>query len=109
MVEIHIRAAQLAALTGGTTVPPDWTAVLADISRQFAQRDTELAKLDADPRARFPHAGLRRHVQMRDRTCVAPGCQRPARKIDVDHTNDHARGGPTVRATWTPCACRITR
>ncbi len=61
-----------------------------------------LAALDADPAARLPNAGLRRHVQMRDRTCVAPGCRRPAHKSDVDHTRDHARGGPTVQANVGP-------
>jgi hypothetical protein len=76
--------------------------VVAEIARRYAARDTELARLDTDWAARFPGAGLRRHVQMRDRTCVAPGCRRAARKTDIDHTHDHARGGATVRANMAP-------
>jgi hypothetical protein len=45
---------------------------------------------------------LRRHVQLRDRTCVAPGCRRPARKAHLDHTYDHALGGPTVCTNVEP-------
>jgi hypothetical protein len=37
-------------------------------------------------------------VRARDRTCVAPGCRRPARTCDIDHTVDWARGGLTEPA-----------
>ena len=76
--------------------------MVAEIARRYVARDTELARLDTDWAARFPGAGLRRHVQMRDRTCVAPGCRRAACKTDIDHTRDHARGGATVRANMAP-------
>jgi len=28
--------------------------------------------------------------------CVGVGCNRPARKADLDHTLDHAKGGKTT-------------
>ncbi|MGH3906984.1 MAG: HNH endonuclease signature motif containing protein, partial [Pseudonocardiaceae bacterium] len=35
-------------------------------------------------------------VQARDRTCCFPGCRRPARRCDLDHTIPYDQGGPTV-------------
>ncbi len=89
-MEIHIRSRLLADLARSIDIPQGWVPVVADIARQFAARHVALRKLDDDPWSRFPGAGLRRHIQLRDRTCVAPGCRRPARKADQDHTSDHA-------------------
>jgi hypothetical protein len=60
-------------------------------------------------------ADLREQVQLRDRTCVFPGCARPARRCDVDHiiAYDHdadAEGrlqpGPTITSNLA-CLCRF--
>ena len=45
-----------------------------------------------------PPASLRDHVRGRDRTCRAPGCSRPARYADLDHTRAWEHGGPTSAA-----------
>lgn len=45
-----------------------------------------------------PSAGQRRALIGRDVTCRFPGCTTPARRSDVDHTHDYARGGPTTLA-----------
>ncbi|MDQ1136170.1 hypothetical protein QE410_000969 [Microbacterium sp. SORGH_AS 1204] len=37
-----------------------------------------------------------RHLRARDRTCRFPGCTTPATRCEVDHTHDHAHGGPTT-------------
>jgi hypothetical protein len=58
-----------------------------------------------DPSARFAGAVLRRHIQIRDRTCVYPGCRCSARHADLDHTIDHGRGGATTEANSGPL-CR---
>ncbi|WP_176386866.1 DUF222 domain-containing protein [Gulosibacter sp. 10] len=42
-----------------------------------------------------PPAALRRLLQIRDVTCVAPGCRRLAKDCDIDHTTPWAAGGPT--------------
>jgi hypothetical protein len=39
---------------------------------------------------------LGEHIRTRDKRCVFPGCPRPAEDCQVDHTNDHARGGHTT-------------
>ena len=105
-VEIHISAARLLEWESCADLPTEWSAVIAEIARQHAawrarpgDRD---ACLDRYPTSRFARAGLRRHVRLRDRTCVAPGCRRPARKADQDHTHDRAHGGRTERANLGP-------
>jgi hypothetical protein len=65
-----------------------------------------LASLDVAQIAnedRFPTTALRRHVQLRDRTCVGPGCRRPATHTDFDHTQDHQHGGPTTADNGGAC------
>ncbi|WP_144784140.1 HNH endonuclease signature motif containing protein [Microbacterium sp. BH-3-3-3] len=39
--------------------------------------------------------GIDRHLRARDRRCRWPGCTVPAIRCEVDHTRDHALGGPT--------------
>jgi hypothetical protein len=100
IVELQVPATQLRQLVAHDRVAPDWAGVIADIAAQFARRDELLAALDNRPSDRFPHAA--RHIQVRDRTCSHPGCRRPARRCDLDHTHDHAHGGPTVTANIGP-------
>jgi hypothetical protein len=102
IVEIHIPVAllhELVAAGAGT-----WAAVIADVADQHARRDEHLAHLDARPGDRFPGAALRRHTEIRDRTCIFPGCRHRAHTADQDHTRDRAGGGPTVTANTAP-AC----
>lgn len=51
-----------------------------------------------------PTDAMRRHLRARDRTCRFPGCRRPARRCEIDHTYDYARGGPTA-ITNLACLC----
>ena len=64
--------------------PPGWEALLADLTAQYAHRDRLRAALDNQPGTRFPHPALRRHVEVRDRTCRFPGCTRRADAAGVD-------------------------
>jgi hypothetical protein len=109
MVELHIRAALLHDLARCPDLPAGWARLVTDLADQHTQRRAQLKGVDNRPHARYPHAGLRRHVQIRDRTCVAPGCRRPARKTDQDHTLDHVHGGPTVRGNLEPLCTRHHR
>ncbi|MGH3765489.1 MAG: HNH endonuclease signature motif containing protein [Pseudonocardiaceae bacterium] len=43
---------------------------------------------------------------MRDRYCIGPGCRRRAAATDLDHTHDHAHGGPTVTTNTGPACPR---
>lgn len=53
--------------------------------------------LDVGRRRRHTNA-LGEHIRTRDKHCVFPGCTRPAEDCQLDHTIDHARGGPTAMA-----------
>jgi hypothetical protein len=81
---------------------PDWARVLHGIAGSWAHREQARAALDAHPHRRFAHAALRRHIQIRDRHCVGPGCRRSAATADLDHTHDHAHGGLTVSTNSGP-------
>ncbi|MBV9143112.1 MAG: HNH endonuclease [Pseudonocardiales bacterium] len=118
IVELHITAALLTELaTHPDTCGADgeWAAVIADLAAQYATaharyahaQNTQGARdaLGQDPAARFAGAVLRRHVQIRDRVCVHPGCRCPARHADLDHTVEHAHGGATTAANSGPL-CR---
>ncbi|MFC4943970.1 HNH endonuclease signature motif containing protein [Pseudonocardia sp. GCM10023141] len=94
IVEIHLPLTLLHELAARSDLPDNWAMVIADIAQQYAHRLDPSA--GTHPRARFARAALERHVRMRDRTCVGPGCTRQAIKTELDHTLDHAYGGLTV-------------
>jgi len=107
IVELHIPATLLAELTSGgrtaeAAVAP-WAGVLADIAHQYNQYDRR--DLDAHPDDRLPRAALRRHTQIRDRTCVGVGCRHRPTRCDQDHTTEYQHGGQTVAADLGPL-CR---
>lgn len=43
-----------------------------------------------------PSSEQRRMLRARDMTCRFPGCTTTARRSDIDHSHDYARGGPTA-------------
>lgn len=47
-------------------------------------------------------AALRRWLAATHRTCVFPGCSRPARQCEIDHRIDWARGGATDADNLAP-------
>ena len=51
--------------------------------------------LDVGRRTRIVPNGLRRAVEIRDRHCTAPGCDRPPDWCDVHHVEHWADGGST--------------
>ncbi len=101
MVELHIRESLLIELTADPAGCGEWAGVVADIARQNRRR----AATSQDPTARFAGAALRRHVHLRDRSCIFMGCRCPARAADLDHTIDHAHHGATTEANQGP-VCR---
>ncbi|MQA95659.1 MAG: hypothetical protein GEV11_13765 [Streptosporangiales bacterium] len=92
-----------------------WAPVIADIVRKLSKPPTAHtpgqgppAGMSAQPPPvgmpgrRLPGEGLRRRVQVRHRTCVAPGCRKPAADCEIDHRIDYAKGGATVEANLQP-------
>ncbi|GAA5164716.1 hypothetical protein GCM10023321_53660 [Pseudonocardia eucalypti] len=77
--------------------------MIADIASQYQYaRTTPSTNLDGRPGRRLPGPGLRRYVQIRDRTCTAPGCRRPATQSEQDHIHDHQYGGATTSTNLGP-------
>ncbi|MGH3798014.1 MAG: HNH endonuclease signature motif containing protein [Pseudonocardiaceae bacterium] len=107
IVELHLPVALLTELATHPHTNGPWAAVIADLAAQYATHHAPGARGGArqDPAARFAGAALRRHVQIRDRVCVYPGCRCPARHADLDHTLDHGRGGLTTDTNSGPL-CR---
>jgi Domain of unknown function (DUF222)/HNH endonuclease len=100
-VWLQVSQATLTALEA-QHLPHGWDRVIAEITTK-AQADA--GPPNTDPAARLPGAALRRWINIRDRTCVFPGCRVPAHRADADHTTEHARGGPTTDDNLGP-ACR---
>ncbi|GAA5148619.1 hypothetical protein GCM10023321_11160 [Pseudonocardia eucalypti] len=101
IVELAIPATVLARLA--TDPPPTWAGVISDIATQYQHTHTT-PDADSEGQAgrRLPGHALRRYVQIRDRTCTAPGCRRPATQSEQDHTHDHQHGGPTTHTNLGP-------
>jgi hypothetical protein len=52
-----------------------------------------------------PPANLVHLIRVRQRTCSFPGCRRPARRCDLDHTLPYDQGGATCECNLAPL-CR---
>lgn len=78
----------------------------ADAARRLAARAPSFTRilthpvsgtvLDVDRRSYRPPADLERWLQVRDGTCRFPGCNRSARRSDIDHTLDWNDGESTA-------------
>ncbi len=53
----------------------------------------------------MPPRALRHLICIRQPTCAFPGCRRPARRCDLDHTTPYDQGGMTCECNLAP-ACR---
>ena len=108
VVELQVPETTLDRLAADAQACGPWAGVVADIAAQHHRmhRDpaARLRDLDAHPRDRRPRAALRRHVQVRDRTCVHPGCRGSACMSDQDHTLEHGHGGTTTTDDLGPSA-----
>jgi Domain of unknown function (DUF222) len=56
-----------------------------------------------------PPPRLRHLVMVRQRRCAFPGCRRPARHCDLDHTIPHDQGGRTCECNLAPLCRRHHR
>jgi hypothetical protein len=109
-VVIHLIAEQ-ASLAGGA--PGSEIAADGLISAELIAELAGTAKLvplihpgDSPPEPRYtPSKALADFVRCRDLTCRWPGCDRPARDCDLDHTIPYSEGGPTHAANLK-CYCR---
>jgi hypothetical protein len=56
-----------------------------------------------------PPPRLAEQIRLRDRVCVFPWCQRPARRCDLDHLEAYRPGGPPGQTATDnlACLCRL--
>jgi hypothetical protein len=117
MVDIQVDLTTLARLSEDPGELAGYGPVIADIARQVAENqpgaewrwtlthpDTGMT-IDNGTTRRRPTASQRRHVEAHHRTCVFPGCRRPAVDCDLDHRQPWADGGPTKTSNLAPL-CR---
>ncbi|GAA1804741.1 hypothetical protein GCM10009749_11100 [Agromyces neolithicus] len=86
-------------LEGYGPIPPEMARRLAARAPSFTRILTHAVAgtvLDVDRRSYRPPADLARWLEVRDGTCRFPGCNRPARRSDIDHTIDYADNGRTA-------------
>jgi hypothetical protein len=79
-----------------------WAAGLRE-RLQFLETDTCRHRRQSASYA-WP-ASLRHLIETRQRSCAAPGCRRPARRCDIDHTTPYEKGGRTCECNGAPL-CR---
>ena len=110
-VQVTVSAATLAGIDDHLAELDGHGPTDAASARSFAASASSWRRLHLDDTgmvsrttAYQPTEAMRRHLRARDRTCRFPGCRRPARRCQIDHTYDHARGGPTA-ITNLACLC----
>ena len=111
IVELQVPTTLLAALTPDDhrTRTGDWAPLLTELRQRLgAGRDGPPAAGPDDHIRRRPRAETDRWVRVRDRHCIVPACRRPAHRAELDHTIDHALGGPSVHGNLGVSTCTTT-
>lgn len=105
-VQVTIPVDQIIDPDDGTSWIDEGGLVSPDTARGIAGTATGWERLFYRPETGIieyadhyrPSAAQRRALIGRDMTCRFPGCTVPARKSDIDHSRDYARGGATVQS-----------
>lgn len=116
-VNIHVDLDTLAQLADNPGELAGYGPVIADIARQVTEQqessewrfrvtdpDTGLPVAMGATRKRRHNTHQRRQVELRDLTCVFPGCRMPATDCDLDHIETWAETGQTsIKASAPGC------
>ncbi|GAB3599273.1 HNH endonuclease signature motif containing protein [Microbacterium tumbae] len=101
-VQVTIAAAALAGADDRMAEFDGFGPVLSEDARMLAGFATTWERLFVAgdgmvvaTDAYTPTANMRRYLRARDQRCRFPGCRRPARRCQIDHNHDHAKGGKT--------------
>jgi hypothetical protein len=96
------RRPSAGVILGGAIVP---AALLAELIRLGAKVQHVRAP-GPEPEDHYtPSAKLAEYIRMRDLTCRHPGCDRPADRTDIDHTQPWPSGA--THPSDLKCYCRI--
>jgi len=107
-VHVTVPVTMLARTTVGGATVDGFGPIDDDTARQLAASAPEWVRVATDPATGVPtcvdryrpSARQELFLRVRDEQCRFPGCRRPARKCDTDHTIAHSEGGPT-------CLCNL--
>jgi len=117
VVDIRVDLTTLTALDDNPGELSGYGPVIADVARRVVDNadDAEWRVTIVDPvtgrpthtgtTSRRPTAAQRRRVEIRDATCIFPGCRIPAIRSDIDHTISVKDGGETTDDNLAPL-CR---
>ena len=101
-LQVTVAATTLAGLDDRPAERDGHGALHPEIGRALAGRDGGWTRLFLDPHGQVietdaysPTESMRRLLRARDQHCRFPGCRQPVHRCDIDHTWDHAKGGPT--------------
>ncbi|WP_231916019.1 HNH endonuclease signature motif containing protein, partial [Microbacterium karelineae] len=102
-VQVTIPASQILDPDAGTARVDEGGIIAPDAARRVAGGASGWDRLFVRPESgrviavdRYrPSPAQRRALIGRDVTCRFPGCTTPARKADIDHSREYARGGLT--------------
>ncbi|WP_149085721.1 MULTISPECIES: HNH endonuclease signature motif containing protein [Microbacterium] len=101
-LQVTVAATTLGGLDDRPAELDGHGALDPDIARALAGRDGGWTRLFLDPHGQVietdaysPTESMRRLLRARDQQCRFPGCRQPVHRCDIDHTWDHAKGGPT--------------
>jgi hypothetical protein len=97
VVEIQVHA----SLLDQPLQDDRWDPVIGEL-RQHVH---DVVDRTGDRDKRLPGPALRRFLEVRQRTCVFPGCRMPAAHTDMDHSTEHGHGGKTLEDNLAPL-CR---
>lgn len=102
-VQVTIAATTLAGLDDDPAQLDGLGSLDPDDARALAGRNSGWTRLFLDPSGLVtetdtytPTEAMRRFLRARDEHCRFPGCRMPVYRCDIDHTHDHALGGPTA-------------
>ncbi len=106
-VYLYVDLFTLWSLNNNPGYLPGYGHIPAEMARRIAADPSSTwTRLITDPdngqllsvgRTKYrPPADLADYVRVRARTCEHPGCNQPAQFVDIDHTQDWAKGGETT-------------
>ncbi|MFK4760067.1 DUF222 domain-containing protein [Microbacterium sp. ZW T5_45] len=101
-IQVTVAATTLAGADDRPAQLDGYGELDPDIARDLAGAHGGWTRLFLDPTGLLTHtdtytptAAMRRYLRARDQHCRFPGCQTPVHRCDIDHNQDHARGGAT--------------
>lgn len=97
LVDYETMAGRICQLANGTVVTPG--SLLPYLDEALVERIvfTPATRAEVSATARFFTGATRRAIEVRDRRCQHPSCDRPAALCQVDHIIPVAEGGPTIQ------------